>query len=219
MAESTDPKKSREEVKSKAVHERETKQLFRLQILIDVIFALLIWRIIQLLPKPDFGAVERMEILEFLGQNPNIYIMALIGIIMILIYWGQNNLLFGNLRKTDGIHAKISIMQIVFLLIYMYSIRLAIDYDDDIFTLAMQSFFLALSGFAGGFGWRYARKNRKLLSDAISDEEARDVQISIFAEPLTALITIPFALLGPLAWNLSWLFYPIASWFLKKRVK
>ena len=204
---------------SEAVRERETKQLFRLQILIDVIFALLIWRIIQLLPKPDFGAVERVEILEFLGQNPNVYIMAFIGIIMILIYWGQNNLLFGNLKKTDGVHAKISIVQIVFLLIYMYSIRLAIDYDDDIFTLAMQSFFLALTGFAGGFGWRYARKERKLLSDAITDKEAKDVQIEIFAEPLTALFTLPFAFIGPLAWNLAWLLYPLAKWLLKNKVK
>lgn len=212
-------KEKKEKLATEAVFERETKQLFRLQILIDVIFALLIWRIIQLLPKPEFAAVERMEILEFLGQDPNVYIMAFIGIVMILIYWGQNNLLFGNLKKTDGVHAKISIVQIVFLLIYMYSIRLAIDYDDDIFTLAMQSFFLALTGFAGGFGWRYARKGRKLLSDAITDDEARDVQVRIFAEPLTALFTIPFAFVGPLAWNLSWLLLPVASWFLKRKVK
>ena len=208
-----------ETARTRAVHEREIKQLSRLQILIDVIFALLICRIIQILPKPDFGAIERMEILQFLGQDPNIYIMAFIGIVMILIYWSQNNLLFGNLRKTDGKHAKISILQIVFLLIYMYSIRLAISYNDDIFTLAMQSFFLALTGFTGGYGWRYARKDRKLLTDAITDEEAKGVQVQIFAEPLTALFTLPFAFVGPLAWNLAWLLYPVASRILKMKVK
>jgi hypothetical protein len=36
--------------KSEAILEREGRQLLRLQVLLDVIFALILWRIFQLLP-------------------------------------------------------------------------------------------------------------------------------------------------------------------------
>jgi hypothetical protein len=43
------------------------------------------------------------------------------------------------------------------------------------------------------------------------------VQIEAFAEPLSALVTLPFAYVGELAWNLAWFAYiPIAA-FLKRR--
>jgi uncharacterized membrane protein len=204
---------------SEAIEERETKQLFRLQILIDEIFALLIWRVFQLLPKPGLQTMAEMDIFTLLWQNPNVYLMAVIGIAMILIYWGQHNTLFGNLRKTNGTHARLAILQIVFLLLYMYSVRLGIDYQDHTLTLVMQSTFLALTGFAGGFAWRYARMERRLVSEHLDDDAARQLQVSILAEPLTAVLTIPFAFIGVWAWNAAWLFYPLSAWLLKRRVK
>jgi len=45
------------------------------------------------------------------------------------------------------------------------------------------------------------------------------VQIEAFAEPLAALVTLPFAYVGELAWNLAWFAYiPIAA-FLRRRDK
>ena len=43
------------------------------------------------------------------------------------------------------------------------------------------------------------------------------VQIEAFAEPLSALVTLPFAFVGEVAWNLAWFAYiPIAA-VLRKR--
>jgi hypothetical protein len=36
-------------------------------------------------------------------------------------------------------------------------------------------------------------------------EDRVGVQVEAFTEPLTALITLPFAFVGELAWNLAWL--------------
>jgi hypothetical protein len=63
----------------------------------------------------------------------------------------------------------------------------------------------------------YAKKDRRLLSPAIRREDADDFQIRILAEPLTALTTIPCALIGPWAWELAWLFYPLWVNVLRRR--
>jgi hypothetical protein len=46
----------------------------------------------------------------------------------------------------------------------------------------------------------------------MTPKETTDLQIEAFAEPLTALITLPVAFVGELAWNLAWLAYiPVAA--------
>ena len=49
--------------------------------------------------------------------------------------------------------------------------------------------------------------------------EAEQLKNGIFAEPLAATLTIPFAFFGPLAWNLSWPCLIFFSWLLKTRHK
>ena len=69
---------------------------------------------------------------------------------------------------------------------------------------------------AAGAAWWWARR-KGLVREGITSEEKLGVQIEAFAEPLTALVTLPFAYVGELAWNLAWLAYiPIAA-FLRRR--
>jgi hypothetical protein len=44
------------------------------------------------------------------------------------------------------------------------------------------------------------------------------VQIEAFAEPLAALVSLPFAFVGDLAWNLAWLAYIPISRLVRRRV-
>jgi hypothetical protein len=75
---------------------------------------------------------------------------------------------------------------------------------------------VALVGLAAGAAWWWARR-KGLVREGISDEERLGVQIEAFAEPLAALVTLPFAYVGELAWNLAWFAYiPIAA-FLRRR--
>jgi hypothetical protein len=74
-----------------------------------------------------------------------------------------------------------------------------------------------LIGATAYLGWWYASGKAALLSENVSDEEARDVAQANFAEPITALLTIPAAFIGPGAWELSWFLYPFLKWLLGRR--
>lgn len=205
--------------KTQAQKERDERQLRRLQTLMDVIFAVLIIRIFTLLPHltdVESGKVDPLAIFTEGGEK---FIMFIIGFILITIYWFQSNKTSGNLVSTDGKHTVLSILQLFFLLLYLYSVRLDMETQSDVLALFMQSVTLALAGFAGVAAWVYATNHAELVSEAVSPEEAYVLKISILSEPLAATFTIPFAFIGPGMWNLSWLSVIVFGIFLKKRHK
>ena len=205
--------------KTQAQKERDAKQLRRLQTLMDVVFGVLIIRVFTLLPhfvSAETGEFDPLVIFTETGEN---FIMFLIGFILICIYWFQSNKTSGNLVSTDGKHTMLSILQLFFLLLYLYSVRLDMETQSDVLALFMQSVSLALAGFAGVAAWVYATKHPELVSEAVSAEEANELKISILSEPLAAAFTIPFAFIGPGIWNLSWLSVIVFGIFLKRRHK
>ena len=199
--------------------ERDAKQLKRLERLIDVIFAILIWMILQNLPVPSADEFEALSNSEIIKEYQNSFLMIFIGMFLVITYWMQNNRVFGNLVRTDGRHTVLSLLQMVFLLLYIYTIGFEMEFSGRPVALAAQSITLALSGFTAVIAWAYAKKDRRLLSSAINDNEAEELKIDIFAEPLAATFTIPFAFFGPFAWNLSWISLIFFSWILKRRNK
>lgn len=202
-------------MKTQAEKERDEMQLRRLQTLMDVVYGVLIIRIFLILPQPAEVLTEGSDpLLIFSGGK---FIMFIIGIILVSIYWFQSNKTNGNLVATDGKHSFISIVQILFLLLYFYSIDLDSATHSDVLGLFMQSASLAFAGFAGVAGWIYATKRAGLVSEAITSKEGSEITISVLAEPLAAVFTIPFAFVGPLAWNLSWLSVIIFRTIMKKR--
>ena len=142
-----------------------------------------------------------------------------IAMVIVIIYWIQNNALFNNLDRTDGQHTAISIVQIFFLLCFLLSIRLGVVLEASAGTRAFESSTAALVGLAAAIGWSYAIKNRRLISADLTDQEAGDLQIRSLAEPITALITIPCAFIGPWIWEASWLSYPLIAYILRQRRK
>ena len=205
--------------RTEAQKERDARQLRRLQTLMDIVFGLLLFRLFTLLPhpiRPETGQFDPLVIFTESGEN---FVMFVIGFVLISIYWFQNNKTTGNLVSTDGKHATLSILQLAFLLIYFYSVRLDIETDSDVLALFMQSVSLALVGFVGVAAWVYASKRAELVSEAVSAEEVDELKISILSEPLAAAVTIPFAFIGPGLWNLSWLSVIVFGIFLKKRHK
>ena len=60
------------------------------------------------------------------------------------------------------------------------------------------------------------RRRGVCRSDHLHHATARS-QLEAFTEPMSALVTLPFACVGELAWNLAWFAYiPIAA-FLRRR--
>ncbi|HBH50060.1 MAG TPA: hypothetical protein DDX98_15555 [Bacteroidales bacterium] len=189
---------------SEAEKERGLKQLMRLGTIIDVIYGLMIFRLFLLMPRPEvdnFGAAELVEVLKTSYLN---YLAMTVGIVLIIIYWQQSNLIFGNLERTDSKHATISILQVFSLMLYLYFVRLDLEFDGAVIALKMESIALALAGFLSVLSWHYAIKN-KFVTDSITVREKNQTYLKLLPEPIVSALTFPFAVLGPDIWTLAWL--------------
>ena len=199
------------------ITKRQKLQLVRLRRLIDVVYALVIWRAFTLMPKPTEGEWNWDVIDSFLAENIMTFALIIICMVIVIIYWLQHNALFNNLERTDGRHTALSILQIFFLLLFLYSIRLGIVLGASEGTRAFESCMAALMGITSTWSWAYAIKNHRLLSPDMTKKQAHQLLDRSMAEPITAIITIPIAFVGPIFWEISWLSYLIIAFLLKRR--
>ena len=191
-------------------------QLSRLETLSDVVYALVIWRLFTLFPHPEND--ESRSVWEVLTGDPHAVLLVVIGIVIVIIYWGQNNLLFGCLERTDMQHTAIAIVQLFCLLLFLYAIRVGVEYEPQSDTRLFESITAMLVGVPGYLGWRHARR-AGLISPELPEDETDEISVNILAEPITAAITIPFAIFTPLLWEAAWFSYPLVVGVLKKRQK
>jgi hypothetical protein len=145
-----------------------------------------------------------------------VFVLIAIGLAFSIIYWNQNNALFGNLERTDGKHTALSILQVFCLLLFLYSLKFGIVLGASPAARAFESVTAAMVGYASAWGWAYAIKNRRLLHDEVSDQDARALSHRILAEPITATIPIPLCFF-PILWEVAWLSYPLVVRLLSRR--
>lgn len=195
---------------------REILQLKRLETLTDVVYGIVIWRLFVLIPKPSSDQ-QWDSVGAFISANLGDLVLVLIGLVVTIIYWGQSNALFGALARTDTRHTVLSILQIFSLLVFLYSLKLGIDLGASAGTRAFESGSAAVVGILGAAAWFYAIHNRRLLLPEVTVKDARELGDRVMAEPVTALITIPFAFLGAVFWEPAWLSYVIVVRLVKRR--
>ena len=200
---------------TEAIKERGGKQLLRLAIIIDVLYALIIYKLFLFLPRPDVDGFTKDDLVDVLASSYLNYMVMFVGFVLVLIYWGQSNLQFGNLDRTDGKHATLSLLQVITLMIYLYFVRLDVELDGAIIALQMESVFLALSGFFALWSWHYAIKN-KLISKNLTKNEQGNVYLKLMPEPIVSVLSFPFAAFGPDIWTLSWLMLIPVGYILKR---
>ena len=191
-------------------------QLVRLATLTDVVYGVALVLVVTWLPLPEeshsAGAVWIFDLWAEYSAN---IIGVLIGLVFSIIYWIRSNTLMTALDRTDGVHTGLSIASVFFLLLLLYVVRVSAEVAAPS-RRAGESIAVALIGVAGGAAWWWARKNG-LVREGITTKEMLGLQIEAFAEPLTALVTLPFAFVGELSWNLSWLAYIPISRLLRRR--
>ena len=187
-----------------AARARGTRQLIRLEVMIDVLFALMIYKLFTFMPNPEIDGFGREELYSVLTESYLNYTVIIIGLVLVILYWGMNNLQFGNLIRTDGKHATLSILQVFSLMLYIYFVRLDAQFEGEVFLMQMQSVFLALAGFLSVASWHYAIKNG-LISDDPTELEKDKMYIKLMPEPIVSVLTFPLAYFGPLVWTLGWL--------------
>jgi uncharacterized membrane protein len=194
----------------------QTLQLSRLERLADVIYALVLWRLFTMIPKPVSAEGAWHTFSEYLSENAFTLIIVVIGLIYVIIYWLQSNTLLGNLEKSDGKHTILTIVQLFAVLLFLMSLNLGVILGGSGFTRALESGTAALAGLSAAFAWRYGIKNRRLIQPDVNDFDARKMLDGVLAEPLTALMTIPFAFAGPWFWEASWLLLIPTNMVLKR---
>jgi len=191
-------------------------QLERLSVLTDVVYGVALVLVVSWLPLPEeshaSGAVWLLDLWAEYSQN---IIAVVIGLVFSIMYWIRSNTLMTALDRTDGVHTGLSIASVFFLLLLLYIVRVSAEVAAPS-RRAGESVAVALIGLAAGAAWWWARRHG-LVREGISKNEMLGVQIEAFAEPMAALVTLPFAYVGELAWNLAWFAYiPIAA-FLRRR--
>jgi hypothetical protein len=176
-------------------------QLERLAVLTDVVYAVALVLIISWLPLPEDNIVA-----------------VVIGLVFSIMYWIRSNTLMTALDRTDGVHTGLSIASVFFLLLLLYTVRVSAEVAAPS-RRAGESVAVALIGVAAGLAWWWARR-KGLVREGISKEEMLSIQLEAFTEPLTALVTLPFAYVGELTWNLAWFAYiPVAAFLRRRGVK
>lgn len=193
-------------------------QLNRLERIMDVVFALVIWRLFTFLPTQAVAEKKWASVIEMLIAEWQVFVFVFLAVVIVIIYWLQNNSLLGNLKKTDSIHTAISIFQMFFVLLFIYSIGAGIRIGSGADSSALESIMAMMVGLMSLLSWHYAMHKGNLLDPELSTEDAVHIRQKNMAEPVTAAITIPFAFVGPLAWELSWFLYPFIK-YLYSRVK
>jgi uncharacterized membrane protein len=166
------------------------------------------------LPDPDDSIA--VDLGSFIAFRVDSLIVAMLGIIVVLVYWFQSNLLLGNLKRTDGKHAALSLLQVFLVLAYLLAVSLGMEFGTEPLVLAAQSITAALVGFAAAAAWWYASYNRRLLTPEIDNDDVTALQLRVLAEPLTAVLTLALAFVSAVAWEIGWLAYPLIAAILSK---
>ena len=194
---------------------RSILQLSRLETLTDVLYAIVIWNFFVLIPDPA-GNWPWDSVVSFLIANWLILVFVIIGILISIIYWAQSNRLLGLLERTDGIHSGFMFFQLLFLLMFLYSMHLGIVKGGSVGTRAFESLAVTLMGLSSSLGWYRAVKDRRLVLPEVSDKQIREETTQVLVELISPIITIPFAFAGPIYWEISWLGFIPLSYLLKR---
>ena len=179
-------KNSKKTPPTAAQKERGAEFLFSLKILTNVLFALLLFQVFLILPRPDDPELDYYSLKQIFGGNKDKLVVIFIGLVLIVIYWIQINKQLGNLKRSSAFHASVGVCQMFSLMLYIYFVRFDMEFDGLEIALQMQSVFLALSGFLGVYNWMYARKHG-LTSEFINEEEEKHMFFQLLPEPCAAL--------------------------------
>ena len=194
-------------------------QLQRLGTLTDVVYGVALVLIVSWLPLPEEShATGAVWIADLWAEYSDNIVAVVIGLVFSIMYWIRSNTLMTALDRTDGVHTGLSIASVFFLLLLLYTVRVSAEVAAPS-RRAGESVAVALIGVAAGLAWWWARR-KGLVREGISKEEMLSIQLEAFTEPLTALVTLPFAYVGELTWNLAWFAYiPVAAFLRRRGVK
>lgn len=193
------------------------RSLVRLERIIDVVYALIIWRLFTFLPRVEFDQPPPPDLLAWLAAEWEPFVIVPLALVIVMVYWFQTNDMLGRLRGTNWLHGSLTVAQLFSVLVFLYAIRMGLTFENNPWERTIESVAAALVGITSLVSWRYAISERKLLAPEVSDDDVDRLSKRYLSEPLTAVITIPFAFMGPWLWELSWFLYPVIRYALNRK--
>ena len=99
---------------TKAQIERGIGLLNSINIVINVLYALLIFQVFLILPRPDDPELKYHSLGQIYAENVNQILVIVVGLILVIMYWVQFNRQLGNLVRSSPMHAAMSVLQMFF---------------------------------------------------------------------------------------------------------
>jgi hypothetical protein len=194
------------------------EKLGSLAIFLDVIFALMFFRIVEFLPSFQDGHWQHLPhgILSLLVSQPANLMRVVFGLVITIYYWTKKNALLNLLAQSNGVIATLSIASLSFLCLFMYALIADPGYVGGTPTLLLQSASLAIASLLSFFALRYAI-HANLVRPELKPSVGQIARVDL-SNPLTALVATGLSWSGLTIWTLSWfVLMPLFSWLLAIR--
>jgi hypothetical protein len=193
------------------------EKLGSLAVFLDVIFALMFFRIVEFLPSFQDGHWQHLPygILSLLVGQPANLMRVVFGLVITIYYWTRKNALLSLLAKSNGVITTLSIASLSFLCLFMYALIADPEYVGGAPTLLLQSASLAVASLLSFFALRYAI-HADLVRSELKPSVGQIARVDL-SNPLTAIVATGLSWSGLKIWTLSWfVLLPLFSWLLAK---
>jgi hypothetical protein len=185
------------------------RSLRRLEMFLDVLYALIVFRMLAYLPSTeDMTWVGKpLGLLGRLIHDRRELWRPVMGIGLTVICWTLNNKRLNQLKQTDGVHTLINLIQMAFVCLFLYFAIADPMLAGGTSSRALQCASLALAGIAGEWAWAHARRNG-LVDARVPVKQLDEVGRRGRTETATAVLNLPLAWLGTITWTLGWFIIP-----------
>jgi len=185
------------------------RRLRRLEVFLDVVYALLFAMMLQYLPQAEdmAWAEHRLGLLQLLVDHRVELLRIFIGLGLTPIYWNLHVNLLAPLAGTDGRHTSLVLLQMAAVCLFVYFAISDPMLAGGPSSPALRCTMLVIAGVFGRLGWSHASRHGLLEADFPRSDAKRVARENLVA-PLTALFNLPLSWVGPGYWTVGWLVLP-----------
>ena len=193
-------------------------RLRSLGIFLDVIFALIFFRIVEFLPSFQDGHWVQLPhgLLSLLASSTANLTRVIFGLMMTVYYWYRKNIFLSLLARSNGILATLSIASLFFVCLFMYALVADPTYAGGVPTLLLQSVSILIGSFLSFYALHYAIR-AGLVRPELRPSAKQFARVDL-SNPLAALVATGLSWSGLTIWTLSWfILMPLFAWLLARR--
>lgn len=193
-------------------------RLRSLGIFLDVVFALMFFRIVEFLPSFQDGHWVQLPhgLLDLLASSPASLTRVIFGLLMTVYYWYRKNTFLSLLARSNGILATLSTASLFFVCLFMYALVADPTYAGGPPTLLLQSVSILIGSLLSFFALHYAIR-ADLVRPELRPSAEQFARVDL-SNPLAALVATGLSWSGLTIWTLSWfILMPLFAWLLAKR--